>query len=176
MANRNLRALLALACVGFSAHAMGQSEGSAPPSPANRHADCVRWNTEGFFRSALPEDITACLAAGADPSARDGNGWTPLHVAARLNGSAAVTEALLAGGADPSAQIENGQTPLHLAAGHNANAGVIEALLDAGANAALRDGLNRTPWDLAKDNEPINRTDAYWRLNEARFDGAGEGQ
>ena len=27
-----------------------------------------------------------------------------------------------------------------------------------------------TPWDLARDNETLKDSDAYWRLNDLRFE------
>ena len=43
--------------------------------------------------------VSALLAAGADPNARNSNGFTPLRVAATL-GHAAIVSALRAAGAD----------------------------------------------------------------------------
>ena len=43
---------------------------------------CGGWNTELFFAFATDADIRACLAAGADPNAKDGDDITPLHYAA----------------------------------------------------------------------------------------------
>ena len=145
------------------------------------------WNDRPFAAEAL-------LAAGASHAARDEDGETPLHVAAR-EANPSVIEALLAGGADPNARNEDGNTPLHLvvywagaydrwlrdgtsggAAGERNKAflertpAVIEALLDGGADAALRDEGGNVPFDYAKDNEALKGTDAYWRLNDGRFE------
>lgn len=46
---------------------------------------------------------------------------------------------------------------------------VVDALLKAGADAAARDRAGKTPFDFAKKNSALKGTDAYWRLNEARF-------
>ena len=51
------------------------------------------------------------LAAGADPSVTDKDGYTAL-VSAANNGHDKVTEILLAAGADPSIRDKDGYTPL----------------------------------------------------------------
>ena len=61
-------------------------------------AECGAWNTPEFFReffkTATPVQVRACLAAGADPTARNTDGWTPLHWAAGLTSTPAVLTAL----------------------------------------------------------------------------------
>ena len=75
---------------------------AVPPEAQEEVApSCEQWNTEEFFRAASVEDVTACLAAGADAHARDERDLTPLHWAAFGNQDPAVFEALLAAGADP---------------------------------------------------------------------------
>ncbi len=46
---------------------------------ARAQADCANWNSWDFFKTASAADARACLRAGADPGARSGSGWTPLH-------------------------------------------------------------------------------------------------
>ena len=106
---------------------------------------CAEWNTEEFFRTATPEQVTACLAAGADVNdANFGDNDTPLHLAASSNENPAVIGLLLEAGADLEAREVAGETPLHWAAG-SANAVAVEALLAAGANLEARGEEGRTP-------------------------------
>ena len=110
------------------------------------------------------------LEAGADPNARKKDGGTPLDLAVRYNvNPAVVIAALLEAGADLEARDKSGRTPLHRAAIYAANPAVIAVLLGAGADPKARDKDGKTPWDYAKDREELKGSDAYWRLNEARF-------
>jgi ankyrin repeat protein len=84
--------------------------------------------------------VHALLQQHVDVNAREADGTTALHWAARADDLATV-RALLAAGADVDATNRYGVTPLSLAA-TNGNAAVIGALLDADAdpNAALLEG------------------------------------
>ena len=106
---------------------------------------CEEWNTGEYFETATVEAVTACLAAGADPEARDERGYTPLHRAAQYNENPAVIEILLAAGADPEAGNDFGYTPLHRAAQYNENPAVIEILLAAGADPEAGNDFGYTP-------------------------------
>ena len=117
-----------------------------------------------------PAIIRALVAGGANVNARDEDGQAPLHIAAAYNDAPAVIRALVGAGAWLEVRTtEYDTTPLHHAAAYNDAPAVITALLDAGANAAARTNWGATPWDLAQDNEALEGTDAYWRLNEERF-------
>ena len=113
------------------------------------------------IRPPAPAVITALLVAGADPKARDADGMTPWDLAPK--GSNAYW---LLG--DPKARTEQGETPLHWAAQYG-NPAFITALLDAGADPKARDERGATPWDYAKTQKRLKGSDAYWRLNDARF-------
>ena len=78
--------------------------------------------------------------------------------------------AALSAGADPGARMEGGVTPLHVAAAKNDNPSMIKALIEAGAGVGARDDTGKVPFDYAKDNEALKGTEAYWLLNEGRFE------
>ena len=64
---------------------------------------CDDWNTLDFFEDADGDLVRTCVAAGADPNARDENGWTPLHSAAHQGWTEAIA-ALINAGADHNAR------------------------------------------------------------------------
>ena len=128
---------------------------ATPARAAQAAPNCEEWNTEEwnakeFFETATVEDVTACLAAGADVAARDGLGRTPLHRAAELNGNPAVIEVLLKGGADSEARDSDQDTPLQRAAAFNENPMIIQALLEGGADPEARNVNEATPLVIAK--------------------------
>ena len=109
--------------------------------------------------------VALLLDRGAAVDAQDRGGNTPLHLA----DTPAVAALLLDRGADLTGRNYSGQTPLHTAARFNDNPAVVALLLDRGADATLRDDKNKLAFDLAKENEHLQGTDVYWRLNDARF-------
>ena len=144
--------------------------------------------------------IEALLAAGSNLEARTSWGATALHLAADRGAGAPAIETLVAAGANLEARDRNGNTPLHVAASYvhyyflerdrlsprgqeiqdelidslseNEKHGgdAIEALLDAGANPGARNAEGQPPWEIAEQNEVLKGSDAYWRLNDTRFD------
>jgi uncharacterized protein len=90
---------------------------------------------------------------GLDPTARSGDGFTSLHLAAFFGGAEAV-RALLAAGADPDADAANPfqVRPLHSAVSvrdHDAT----RALLEAGANPNVRQQGGYTPLHSAAHHD-----------------------
>ena len=112
------------------------TEASNAPAPER----CETWNEREFFETATVEEVTACLAAGADVAARDDNGRTPLFAAA-ASGTPPIVAALLAAGADLKVRADNGDMPLHSAARFNEDPAVIEALVAAGVDVEARGGV-----------------------------------
>ena len=126
-------------------------------------------NLFAVAKGGTASEVSAAIAAGADPNARNEGGVTPLHGAAMFNPEPSVVAALTEVGADPNARGEGGVTPLHAAAMFNPEPSVVRALIEAGADVNARDIDGKTPFDYAKDNEALRGTEVYWRSNEARF-------
>ncbi|AGA33641.1 Ankyrin [Thioalkalivibrio nitratireducens DSM 14787] len=120
-------------------------EGLSAPRPALRFDDFV--------------DLMRQLEA------RDGQGLTPLHLAA-TGGHEAVAKVLLDAGADINASTEDGVTPLHLAARHGAPA-LAATLIARGADTSAPDAAGRPPVDWARDDAMARSirmaTDTYRR-------------
>ena len=134
-----------------------------------RGIDAMTGSTVGACsrRACLVILLSAALALPALPVHADAT--DALFVAAVV-GTASEVKAALSTGADPGARAEKGATPLHLAAGRNSNSSVIAALIEGGADPSARDDAGKVPFGYAKDNEALKGTDAYWLLNEGRFE------
>ena len=81
-------------------------------------AEIVPLGERGIVRatsSLVARGLKDLAKISDDVNARDEEGLTPLHRAAR-DGRKAVAELLIAKGANVNAANENGETPLHLAA------------------------------------------------------------
>ena len=93
------------------------------------------------------EIIRFLVERGADATAQDNNGLTPLHLASSW-GHVGLACLLVERGADVTAQTKHGLTPLHLALQHK-YIGVAGFLVENGADATVRHNNGLTPLHLA---------------------------
>lgn len=144
--------------------------GNPQTNPANTPAGnsmpvrtCDVWGSQDFFRSASPQKVSECLAAGADPNGPPGlhplpplfiaAGVTPLYMAVRYDGHPVMIEALVRAGADLELSDPDGRTVLHRAA--IARPFVFPLLLRLGADPEARDAEGKTPMDYARENTAL---------------------
>ena len=117
------------------------------------------------------QSIRALLEAGANFHARDDEGNTPLHFAARWHNEWSTNEAitlLLEAGADTEARNVYGDAPLHVAT-ESWNSHAITLLLDGWAYANVRNERGQTPLDLISVNSELYKSPVWWRLRDAQF-------
>ena len=94
--------------------------------------------------------VEALIEAGFDVNRRNGDGWTPLHLAAAGESETnrqethKIASALIDAGADINAELEGGSTPLYLAVG-NARSVIQGKLIRAGADVNTRTDSGWTP-------------------------------
>lgn len=89
------------------------------------------------------------LEAGANANARDENGQTPLHHAARI-GDEEVCKLLIDAGADVEAEFKfNGERPLAVAVFH-ANEEACKLLIDAGADYHAKNSRGASAADAGR--------------------------
>ena len=130
---------------------------------------CRNWNTRKFFENAAAVDIGECLKNDKTiVRARDKDGATPLHLAARYGRTPDIVAALVKAGADLAAENRQGNTPLHAAAEFGKAPSMIEALLDAGADPAAKNGAGQSPADLIGGNGALKTSEAARRLRRSR--------
>ena len=126
--------------------------------PSAGAANCEDWNTTSYFTTATIEDVAECLSAGANPMARQFDGSTPLHLAARYNANPIVAAALIKSEARPNSRDKDGDTPLHFAIAYNANPALITTLLNAGADPNAQNDAGSAPLHLATEVHADNAT------------------
>jgi len=123
-------ALIALATAALLVPSRARAQ--TPPTPAEIAA------YRGLQAAAAQGDaagLNRLIQSGADLNARDGNGRTPLHVAA-FSGHRPIAQALLAAGADPSL-LDNQRYDAVTIAAVRDDPAMVRTLLDNGATAKL---------------------------------------
>jgi ankyrin repeat protein len=103
--------------------------------------------------SGWADIVGVLLDAGADPTARNRAGWTPLFAALEAPpwGQGAVVHTLLAKGAAPDVELPDGQTVLHVAANTpTTDPNVVPLLVRDKALVRRADHAGRTPLQLAR--------------------------
>ena len=141
----------------YDAATMGDRD--AVEAMLTKHPRLVRASDENGFTALHglagqdePELAELLIDRGADVSAKNDMGMTPLHCASYGN----IVEVLVRRGADVNARARNGWTPLHVQSQEGEDTGaleVMEALLEAGANPNLTDEKGNTPMAFAQQRE-----------------------
>ena len=115
------------------------SQHQADPPPADLHRLVAAGDVDG---------LKSALAAGVDPNARDGKGWTALMHAADT-GYALIVPDLLGAGADPNLRLPDGATALFIAAVHG-HSEIVSLLVKGGADVSIGGPKGKTPLDVAR--------------------------
>lgn len=95
-------------------------------------------------------DVARLIDGGADPCAREPDGWQPIHHAA-FHGHAPVVERLLRAGVSPDAIDREGMRPLHYAALRGHGATVMALAAGGAAIDAVGEVGERTPLATAAE-------------------------
>ena len=148
-------------------------EGVSPNAPDSKGWTAVHVAAAG----SAAQNLAVLLANGGDPDVQDGEGNTPLHLAANLDTPAgrderkatAALRILLEGGASPNIANKAGDTPLHLAArsGVLHDASSVKALLAAGASPDKTNGRGNTPLHAAVEAYSRSSAEVVAALLEA---------
>lgn len=132
-----------------------QKTSKAPSKKVGAAGPTRQDNAHGLHEAISKNNIKkvqALITQGADANAKDGEGWSPLHVAAEL-GYTRMCQLLVQAGADIHAKSsEFGQTALHLAA----MSGVLQCckfLILAGADIHTKNAAGSTPLHVAAEYE-----------------------
>jgi ankyrin repeat protein len=101
-------------------------------------------------------DVRQALAGTVDLNARDPDGNSALHRAARFEGRAEIVRLLIEAGASVNARNASDETPLHQAAGRRCSE-YVALLLESGADPNARDRFGQTPLFLSDADQPTIR-------------------
>lgn len=183
-ANPNARSKIKRNNVGSFSDGWPSPDGvSYPDGPTALHG----WANYDYWHNSWDRDEKALecfkllVDAGGDVHAEDGDGWTPLHCASKVqpdimfgswtdDSKDHLVEILLEAGVNPNAQTRHGSTPLHI----TRRPEVIDLLAKHGAQADIVDKLGQTPLTayLAPSAEEMQSATIEKLLQiSARYDG-----
>jgi ankyrin repeat protein len=115
--------------------------------------------------------VLKLLVMGAKVTAKDAEGNTPLHYAAR-GGHVDIAAALLEYGADVDALNKKNETPMHEVVGRDHKA-MVELLLVMGADPTLKDSKGQTALDLLIEKKKMKGAEDEFPLLLAQFEQRG---
>jgi ankyrin repeat protein len=115
--------------------------------------------------------VLKLLVMGAKVTAKDSEGNTPLHYAAR-GGHVDIAAALLEYGADVDALNKKNETPMHEVVGRDHKA-MVELLLVMGADPTLKDSKGQTALDLLIEKKKMKGAEDEFPLLRAQFEQRG---
>ncbi|GLG94432.1 uncharacterized protein GBIM_01651, partial [Gryllus bimaculatus] len=119
--------------------------GASPVAPSGYLNETPLHMAATFSNSSCTLEL---LERGADPNARDKNGETPMHRAARHGRPAVLSVLLCHGGAHVNARCLSKETPLCYAIYYR-HAHCVVVLLENGADVKIKDALGLTPLHTA---------------------------
>jgi ankyrin repeat protein len=127
----NFKGIILIISLGIFFTGCGQSDNAV---------SAEKWSSSAYWKIATVEDVKNGIKAGRDPNKLFTNGQSPLSMAALLNSSPEVINALIEAGAEVnSARLR--VPPLVAAASNNSNPEIVKALLKNGANVNIK-GIN----------------------------------
>ncbi|MBP5616557.1 MAG: ankyrin repeat domain-containing protein [Elusimicrobiaceae bacterium] len=113
------------------------------------------------------KSVQKLITGGANVNFNEGNGWTPLMIAAAED-HADVVKVLLENGAHPNAQNQYGRTALHYATNYTLEP-IVKLLLDYGADPTIK-----TYQNFGEEPEPETAFDAALRIFVPQFQRSNE--
>lgn len=122
----------------------------APKSHEKNAPDNDLFKAIRKFNDDGMEPIEEALKAGADVTAKDKLGYTPLHLAIKNKQIVLARKLIKMEGVDLNAKTNKGFTPMHVAA-WKGELDIVSELLKAGADIAAKDTAGRNVWGIAHD-------------------------